>query len=367
MSAAGPRLSSLQEIESGEPIPPYREPMKVRLDQIAERAGVSVSTVSRVLNEKPGVSSRTRRVVLTALDVLGYERPARLRPRAAGLMGIIVPELENPFFPRMAGQLEIDLSRLGYTAVLCSQSLGGVHEDNYVQTLIEHGVSGIVFVSGIHAVADTDTERYRRLTRHGLPVVLVNGYLPDTGAACVSVDDSAVVDLAVRHLADMGHRRIGLAVGQVRYTPCIRRAAGFRVAMRRHVDAGLTEEALDELTSYTTFTVEGGAEAAVRLLDLGVTGIVCGSDIMALGVIRAARERGLRVPEDVSVIGADDSLMTEFTHPPLTTVRQPTLAIAQAVCRTLVDMVGGEPAPAVETLVKPELVVRASAGRAPAP
>ena len=93
-------------------------------------------------------------------------------------------------------------------------------------------------------------------------MVLVNGYLPGVGAASVSVDDAAVVDLAVRHLADMGHRRIGLAVGQVRYTPCIRRAAGFRVAMRRHVDADLTEAALDELTSYTTFTVEGGDEAA---------------------------------------------------------------------------------------------------------
>jgi alanine racemase len=340
--------------------------MKVRLEQIAERAGVSISTVSRVLNEKPGVSPSTRRVVLTALDVLGYERPARLRPRGAGLMGLIVPELENPFFPRLAGQLEIDLSRAGYTAVLCSQSLGGVHEDDYVQTLLEHGVAGIVFVSGIHAVADTDPGRYQRLSGNGLPVVLVNGCLGGTGAACVSVDDSAVVDLAVRHLADMGHRRIGLAVGQVRYTPCIRRAAGFRVAMRRHVDATLTEADLDELTSYTTFTVEGGEEAAVRLLDSGVTGIVCGSDVIALGVIRTARERGLRVPEDVSVIGSDDSLMAQFTDPPLTTVRQPTTLIAQAVCRALVDMVEGGPAPTVETLIKPELVVRSSAGRAPA-
>ncbi|MET0728367.1 MAG: LacI family DNA-binding transcriptional regulator [Acidimicrobiales bacterium] len=341
--------------------------MKVRLEQIAARAGVSISTVSRVLNEKPGVSPSTRRVVLTALDVLGYERPARLRPRTSGLMGLIVPELENPFFPRLAGQLEIDLARVGYTAVLCSQSLGGVHEDDYVQTLLEHGVAGIVFVSGIHAVADTDPARYRRLTGNGLPVVLVNGHLPGSGAASVSVDDGTVVDLAVRHLADMGHRRIALAVGQVRYTPCIRRAAGFRVAMRAHVDADLTDAALDELTSYTTFTVEGGIEAAERLLDLGVTGFVCGSDIIALGVIRCARDRGLRVPEDVSVVGADDSLMTEFTDPPLTTVRQPTSALGKAVCRTMLGMVAGDPAPTTETLVKPELVVRASAGRAPVP
>ena len=137
--------------------------------------------------------------------------------------------------------------------------------------------------------------------------------------------------------------------------------------MRTHVDADLTDAALDELTSYTTFTVEGGVQAAERLLDLGVTGFVCGSDIVALGVIRCARDRGLRVPEDVSVVGADDSLMTEFTDPPLTTVRQPTSALGKAVCRTMIGMVAGDPAPTTETLVKPELVVRASAGRAPVP
>jgi DNA-binding LacI/PurR family transcriptional regulator len=239
-----------------------------------------------------------------------------------------------------------------------------VHEDDYVQTLLEHGVAGIVFVSGIHAVADTDPARYRRLTGNGLPVVLVNGDLPGSGAASVSIDDAAVADLAVRHLADMGHVRIGLALGQRRYTPCIRRAAGFRTSMRRHVDTDLTEADLDELTSHTTFTVEGGEEAAERLLDLGVTGFVCGSDIIALGVIRRARARGLRVPEEVSVVGADDSVIAEFTDPPLTTVRQPTAALGKAVCRQMVLMVGGEPAPMAETLVKPELVVRASAGRA---
>ncbi len=337
----------------------------MRLEEIAERAGVSISTVSRVLNEKPGVNPNTRRRVLTALDVLGYDRPSRLRPRAAGLVGLVVPELENPFFPRLAGQLEVDLARQGYTAVLCSQSLGGVHEDEYVSTLLEHGVAGIVFVSGVHAMASTDPERYRRLTASGLPVVLVNGELPGSGAACISVDDLAVVDLAVAHLANMGHRRIGLAVGQARYTPAVRRAAGFRTSMRRHVDPDLDDATLDALTSFTTFTVDGGEEAAAVLLERGVTGIVCGSDIMALGVVRAARMRGLRVPEDVSVIGSDDSLLTAFTDPPLTTVRQPVFAIAQAVCRTLVDQVNGEPTPAHELLLQPELVVRGSAGRAP--
>ncbi len=338
---------------------------RIRLSEIAERAGVSISTVSRVINDKGPINPATRRRVMTAVDVLGYDRPARLRPRPVGLVGVLVPELDNPFFPRLAEQIEAALGREGYTPLLGSHSLGGVHEDSYIETLLDHAVSGIVFVSGIHAVAETDPGRYRRLTEAGLPVVLVNGHLDDTGAASLSVDDTAMVDLAVTHLANMGHARIGLALGQQRYTVCRRRTEAFEAAAVRLLDESLTPAALDRLVSYTTWTVEGGEEAGGLLLDAGVTGIVCGSDIMALGVVRAVRARGLRVPEDVSVVGADDSLMVQFTDPPLTTVRQPATAMAQALTLTLIEMIGGAPAPPAEVLLAPELVVRGSTARAP--
>ena len=137
--------------------------MKIRLSEIAARSGVSISTVSRVLNEQPGVSQHTRRQVLTAIDVLGYDRPVRLRARSGGLVGLVLPELENPYFPRLAHHLEISLGRLGLSPVLCSQTLGGVHEDDYVAMLLEHSVAGIVFVSGVHALVDSDPARYQRL------------------------------------------------------------------------------------------------------------------------------------------------------------------------------------------------------------
>ena len=214
--------------------------------------------------------------------------------------------------------------------MLCSQSLGGIHEDDYVRSLLEHGVAGIIFVSGMHAIADIDPGRYQRLTDSGLPVVLINGFLPGVGAACIATDDARVIDLAVAHLAHMGHSRIGLALGQDRYTPVRRKAAASPTAMREHVDPGLTDADLDSLIECTTFTVAGGTQAALALLDRGVTGIVCGSDVMALGVLRAARQRGLQVPRDLSVIGSDDSSLIEFTDPPLTTVRQPSLEMAAA-------------------------------------
>lgn len=339
--------------------------MKIRLSEIADRAGVSPSTVSRVLNDKPGVSDQARRSVLVAVDVLGYDRPSKLRPRTTGLVGLVIPELDNPFFPRFAQQIELQLVGEGYTPLLCSQSLGGIHEDDYVQMLLEHGVSGIIFVSGVHAMAGSDPQRYLRLTDRGLPIVCVNGHLEGIPGAFISNDDTVGTDLAVAHLANMGHTRIGLALGQRRYTPVVRKEAGFRAAMRSHVDPGLADGALDDLVVSTTFTVEGGALAAGQLLDRGVTAIVSGSDVMALGVLRAARQRDLDVPGDLSVVGYDDSLMTEFAAPPMTTVRQPSAVMAAAACRALVDQIGGVAATGDELLCEPELIVRASTGRAP--
>jgi DNA-binding LacI/PurR family transcriptional regulator len=339
---------------------------QVRLAEIADRAGVSISTVSRVLNDKPGVNAATRRQVLTAIDVLGYDRPARLRPRVAGLVGVVVPEIENPFFPRLAQLIELNLAQHGYTPVLCTQSLGGIHEDDYVRSLLEHGVAGIIFASGMHAIADADPARYQRLTDTGLPVVLINGFLPDVGAACIATDDARVIDLAVAHLAHMGHTRIGLALGQDRYTPVRRKAGAFAPAMRAHVDAALRDEELAPYVECTTFTVPGGAQAANALIDRGVTAIVCGSDMMALGALRAARQRDLVVPRDLSVVGSDDSMLIEFTDPPLTTVRQPSMEMAASACRALLDMIGGGTPSSAEMLLSPELVVRGSAGRVPA-
>ena len=339
--------------------------VKIRLSEIAARSGVSISTVSRVLNEQPGVSQHTRRQVLTAIDVLGYDRPVRLRPRSGGLVGLVLPELENPYFPRLAHHLEVGLGRLGLSPVLCSQTLGGVHEDDYVAMLLEHSVAGIIFVSGVHALVDSDPARYQRLLDLGLPFVLVNGALADLEAPCVSTDDVASVDLAVQHLEHMGHRRIGAALGQLRYLPAQRKRRAFLDAVR---ERGLVPSDLEahELVESTAYSLEGGRRAAEPLLDRGVTGIICGSDVMALGVIRAARRRGLRVPEDVSVVGSDDSQMMEFTDPPLTTVRQPAEVLAQAASEEIAEQIAGSRPRGGEVLYRPELVVRGSTASAPA-
>ena len=331
---------------------------RARLADIAIQAGVSEATVSRVLNGRPGVAEATRQAVLTALDVLGYERPARLKQHSAGLVGLIVPELDNPIFPAFAQVIESALAHHGYTPVLCTQTPGGVHEDDYTQMLLERGVAGIVFVSGLHADSSADPSRYVALRRRGLPIVLVNGYIEGVDAPFVSNDDVTSMDLAVTHLVAQGHTRIGLALGPRRFVPVVRKITGFRDAMRRHL--GL--EDVDGWVECSLFSVEGGAAAAERLVDAGCTAVICGSDLMALGAIRAVRGRGLEVPRDVSVVGYDDSPLIAFTDPPLTTVRQSVQAMGSAAVRALLDEISGVAAPRAEYVFRPELVVRGSTG-----
>jgi DNA-binding LacI/PurR family transcriptional regulator len=313
------------------------------------------------------VSDSNRRTVLTTLEILGYERPARIRTRKAGLVGVIVPELDNPVFPLFAQHIELTLARAGHTPVVCSQVQGGVHEDDYVQALLDAGAAGLVFVSGIHSNTDMDPSRYAALRERGVPIVLVNGYVPGLDAPFLSNDDATAVELAVQHLCELGHERIGLAVGPDRYLPAQRRIAAFRTALQTRLHPAPTLSAVEELIERSVFTVEGGDSATEALLAQGVTAVVYGSDVMALGGLRACRRLGVDVPGEVSLVGSDGVPFTEFTGPPLTTVRQPVAEMAEAAARALLDEIAGRPAPRAEYVFRPELVVRESTSAAVRP
>ncbi|MGM0384917.1 MAG: LacI family DNA-binding transcriptional regulator [Actinomycetota bacterium] len=333
---------------------------RTRLTDIAERAGVSTATVSRVLNGKPGVAEDTRRAVLTALDILGYERPEKLRTKAAGLVGLVLPELTNPVFPAFAQHIETYLTEAGYTPLLGTQTPGGVTEEQYIEVMVDHHVDGIIFVSGLHADSRLDTARYDHLIAQDIPFVVMNGTNPRIRVPSFSIDERRSMDIAVRHLRALGHSHIGLATGQERYIATQGKMRGFREAMRRY--GGQDNPPVIN----TLFALEGGKAAAALLLDRGCTAMVCGSDLMALGAVQLIRSRGLEVPDDVSVVGFDDSPLIAFTDPPLTTLRQPVEPMCRSAVTTLVSMIEGGPAPRSEILFLPELIVRGSTGAAPA-
>jgi DNA-binding LacI/PurR family transcriptional regulator len=313
--------------------------------------------VSRVLNGRPGVSGTTRAAVMTALDVLGYERPGRLRGERARMIGLVLPEMQNPVFPAFAQAVGGALARLGFTTVLCACDVTGPSEADYVRMLLEQQVSGVVFTGGQCAEADAPHEHYQRLAEARLPAVLVNAGLAELDFPGVSTDDAVSVEQAFRHLASLGHERIGLVIGPADHLPSQRKLAAFRrVAGQMGLPHG------EECVEHTLFSVEGGQAAASRLISEGITGIVGGSDLIALGAIRAARRAGLTVPGQVSVVGFDDSPLMSYTEPPLTTVRQPIRQMSRAVVAMLLSQIESPASTHDGLIFQPELIVRGSSG-----
>ena len=329
--------------------------MSKRLAEVARKVGVSEATVSRVLNEKPGVSEQTRQAVLTALDVLGYERPTKLRGERARLVGLVLPELQNPILPAFAEVLGAALAQRGFTPVLCTQTAGGVSEADNVDLLLSQQVSGIVFCGGLYAQGDAPHEHYARLAERKLPTVLVNASIEDLHFTCVSCDDTVAIEQAMGHLVSLGHTRIGLLIGPPDHIPSQRKLAAAIVVAAK---AGISLD--PDQVVHSRYSLEGAQASAMRLIEAGVTGVVCASDPMALGAIRAAKRAGLNVPRDLSVVGFDDSALMNSIDPPLTTVRQPIERMCRMIIELLVTQISGNGLPQGELLFEPELVVRGS-------
>lgn len=314
--------------------------------------------MSRVLNGRAGVSDATRSAVLTALDVLGYERPTKLRGDRARLVGLVLPELQNPIFPAFAEVATGALVQRGFTPALCARTIGGVSEVEFVEMLLEHQVSGVIFGGGDYAFSDAAHDHYDRLRDLNLPVVLVNAGVDDLGHPRVSTDDAVAVEQALGHLVSLGHKEIGALLGPDGHVPSQRKLAALQAAVGHH-------RGVSYRVARSSFSMEGARAAATSLVTDGVTAIVCASDVLALGAVRAVRRLGRRVPEDVSVVGYDDSAFMNCTDPPLTTVRQPIEAMGQSAVDLLVSQMTGGGVLTDELLFEPELVVRGSTAPAP--
>jgi DNA-binding LacI/PurR family transcriptional regulator len=233
-------------------------------------------------------------------------------------------------------------------------------ESEYVDMLLERQVSGMIFAGGQYAEAKAPHEHYDRLRKLRLPVVLINAAAENIEFPRVSTDDAVAMEQAYGHLSSLGHEKVGLILGPPDHMPSLRKLAAFEVLVDR---AG--RPPAGEFVERAMFSLEGGQAAANRLITQGVTGIICASDPLALGAVRAVRRRGLLAPADVSVVGFDDSAFMNCTDPPLTTVRQPIEAIGRAAVAMLTGQMEGASVPTEELFFEPELVVRGSTAPAP--
>lgn len=336
--------------------------MTRRLADVARKVGVSEATVSRVLNGKPGVSDSTRETVLTALDVLGYERPTKLHGDRARLVGLVLPELQNPIFPAFAEVISGGLTQNGYTPVLCTQTASGISEADYLELLLQQRVSGVIFVGGAYSQENARHEHYARLADLQLPTVMVNARVESLEFATISCDDWLSIEYAFAHLTQLGHTRIGVLLGPPDHIPSRRKLAAARAAAAQY-----SLELGSDMIANAFYSLEAGQSAAAKLFSAGATAIVSASDPMALGAVRAASRMGIDVPTGASVIGFDDSALMNCTAPPLTTIRQPIEAMGKVIIESLMRQISGDAMPHDELLFTPELVVRGSTAPPPQP
>lgn len=333
--------------------------MKPRLLDIARRAGVSEATVSRVLAGRPGASEDTRERVHAAARELGRSLPAE-PPDRERMVGILVPDLENPIFAQWVERLEVELFERGADALVALRPRSFEREREIFDRFERAGACGIIAVSGHHAQEEGDMSHYRALVQRGMALALVNGVREDVDATYVSSDDARAVHIAADHLHALGHRVIGLAMGDERTYPVRRKVAAFE----DHEDG---EDRGSRPIAFTDFSHAGGYQAARDLVGRGCTAILCGSDVMAAGALEGVRSMGLAVPDDVSVVGFDDVTWAAITDPPLTTVRQSLPEMARAAVRAVLESGGGSRRPArTELETAPQLIVRGSTGPVPA-
>ena len=326
------------------------------LRDVARHAGVSVATASRVATGSNAVRAETRQRVERAMRELLYVAAA---PRVeSGVIGLLMPELANPIFPALAQEMETRATALGFVTVLCTTAASPEAEAQYVHMLLERRVDGMIFISCEMTDLRADHSHYARLLAEGARLVFVNGGVERLDVPAVGVDERAAGHLATIHLLELGHRRIGFVAGPRHFVPTREKAAGREAAL---TEAGVDP---DGLVASAEFGVEGGREALRQLLARPdrPTGVICSSDLMAIGVLKEAAAAGLRVPEDLSVVGFDGIEATEWTQPALTTIEQPVADIAETAVNALKSLMEEPDRPLPNFLFRPQLRVRSSTG-----
>ncbi len=332
-------------------------PTRVTIKDISRKAEVSIATVSKVLNhDYSRVSDETRERILRISNELNY-RPNMLArglvSHKFNLLGLIVPDISNPYYGEMARGMSDEAETLGYSAMISNTDNQRAREINSIQTMAEYNVGGIVMTGEI----GVSEENVALLKRYRIPYVGVENYGPDADY-CIYVDNYTGSYKAVQLLIEYGHRDIAYITGHVElHSPGDDRLRGFLQAM---ADADLPVN--PALLKSGGFTLDNGYRQTLSLLSRNnqFTAIACGNDLIALGAYQALRESRLRVPLDVSLVGFDDMFMTNTMEPRLTTVKQPAYEIGEEAIRMLVHRVENNPIADKVKCFEPLLVSRDS-------
>jgi LacI family transcriptional regulator len=321
---------------------------------VARLAGVSTATVSRSLNGTGQIAPGTRAAIDAAVEQLGY-RPntiARsLVTKSTQTIALLLPDITNPFYAALVSGIQQRALEAGYTMLLCTTEGDPEREEQYLSVLRAKQVDGAL-VDGLVLPPD----RVARFVADGFPIVCLDRDVDSASVPLVQVDNRLGAKLATEHLLSLGHTRVAHVAGAPELGISEQRVAGYREAL---AEAGIEPD--PALVAVGSFTVEGGYEAAKSLLADGPpTAVFAANDLSAIGVLNAIAESGRRVPADVSVVGFDDLHLSAYTTPPLTTIHQPALEIAERAMQLLLDLSNGRKVRRLRHVLEPALVVRGS-------
>ena|SRR5271166_263194 len=331
----------------------------MNLDEVSKLAGVSTATVSRVLNNVDVVSKETRARVLRAVKELNYHpnlHAKSLAGRKTDTLGIIVSNLENPFFFDIFHALEASAHERGYEVLISNTDYQPAQLLRSVRTMIGRRVDGLGLV-----VSEMDSHLLTELAQYANPVVFYDVGTAGKNIARIKVNYRRGIEQLVGHLHELGHRRLGFVGHNSSLSPTSEREQAFVGAISK-LGPGTTWRTVANQDG-----LEGGRRAAAELLggDFAPTAIVCVNDLMAVGVLGELRRSGLRVPRDISVTGFDNIELSDFSNPPLTTMHIPREHIGQLMFRLLVPEPQGNNPPAQDITLAPEFILRGSTGPAP--
>lgn len=332
----------------------------ITMADVAREAGVSLMTVSRVVNQKEGVSQETRHFIQDIIRKMGYHPSSIARSLATqrtGTLGLVVPDISNPFFSGVAHGVERVAYAEGYSVLLCNTEEDPQRELDVLQLLEEKRVDGMILCS-----SRLEKGKLRRALAQQPAVVLVNRWLGNRRGTLpvgsVIVDDEAGAQMATQHLLNRGHRMIGFLSGPPNSYSGQGRSRGYQVAL---TSAGMTFRS--EFTRSCPPTVEGGQMAACQLLHAHpeITALLCYNDLVAVGALQACSESSRTIPDDLAIVGYDDIFLAALVTPTLTTCRVSREELGRLSTRLLVDRMNGSSDGCEKIVLQPELVIRSSA------
>ncbi|WP_213021349.1 LacI family DNA-binding transcriptional regulator [Siminovitchia terrae] len=329
--------------------------MKITIYDVAEAANVSIATVSKVINNTGNISDKTRKRVKQAMKDLEYHPnilASALMGKQTKTIGLLIPDLANPFFSELARRIEDRGHELGYNLVICNTDYDGDKEDKYLQLLNQKMVDGFVLASGFE-----DLEKVEELIKREIPVVIVARDFPMFSVNAVAIDDFMGGYIAANHLMELGHKNIGVIARDLWSNR--ERLRGFNHALDEH-GLKLNKNFEYIMDIHDIDHIYEGREMTKKYLleDDRPTAIFACNDLLAAGAIQEAKELGFKIPENLSVIGFDNTSIATVIDPPLTTIAQPIESMGREVMDLMVSIISGEKKEKSRVTLLPSLVKR---------